>query len=134
MAVLDASVYVALVNKNEAHHERSWAWFQQVQSAQEPITAPVILLAEVASALSRGTDNPQLTQQVIQHLFSTNIITLIPITITLGQQAAQIAADHKIRGCDAIYVALAQQLDDYLITLDNQQYTRSASIIDTRRP
>ena len=51
-----------------------------------------------------------------------------------GQQAAQIAADYKIRGCDAIYVALAQQLDDYLITLDNQQYTRGAYIIDTRRP
>jgi predicted nucleic acid-binding protein len=28
-----------------------------------------------------------------------------------------IAAEHRIRGCDAVYVALADQLGDCLITL-----------------
>lgn len=134
MAVVDASVYVALINKNEAYHERSWAWFQQIQSTQEQIAAPAILLAEVASALGRGTNNPQLAQQAIQQMLQAKIITLAPITVKLAEQAAQIATNYKIRGCDAIYVALAQQLDDHLITLDNQQLQRGASIIVTRRP
>jgi hypothetical protein len=43
MAVIDASLYVALINAHESDHAPSWAWFQQVQSAQDPIVAPVIL-------------------------------------------------------------------------------------------
>lgn len=39
-----------------------------------------------------------------------------------------IAATYQIRGCDAIYVALAGTLDEELITLDRQQGERAKSI------
>jgi predicted nucleic acid-binding protein len=29
MAVIDASVYLALVNTDEAGHKQSWHWFEQ---------------------------------------------------------------------------------------------------------
>jgi predicted nucleic acid-binding protein len=65
MAVIDASVYVALVNAHEREHTSSWAWFEQTRAADESVIAPVILLAEVAAALSRGTGDPTLAHRVV---------------------------------------------------------------------
>jgi predicted nucleic acid-binding protein len=134
MAVIDASVYVALVNAQEDSHINCWTWFQQAQDLGETVSAPVILLAEVAAALSRGLDKPALAYRIVQQLVKAKVIELVPISHTLAEMAAKIAIDHKIRGCDAIYVALAQQIDDYLVTLDEQQLNRSAHLITTRKP
>ena len=134
MAVIDASVYVALISTHEKDHASSWAWFEQAQAAHEPIAAPVILLAEVAAALSRGTGDPVLAQRVVQQLKRSGVIELIPVTLVMAERAAIIAADHRIRGCDAVYIALADQLSDCLVTLDRQQLERGAAIVTTREP
>lgn len=134
MAVIDASVYVALINANESHHANSWAWFQQAQSARELLSAPVILLAEIAAALGRGMNNPSLAHRVIQQLLHSKVVDLVPISPMLAERAAALAADHQIRGCDAVYVALAEQLSDYLITLDQQQLEHGSAVVTTRKP
>lgn len=134
MAVIDASVYIALLNAHESCHASSWAWFQQKQLAGETISAPVILLAELAAGLSRGLGQPALANQAVQQLLQTKLIDLVPITSALAERAAVIAADYQIRGCDAIYVALAEQLDDELVTLDQQQLERGAAVVTTRSP
>ncbi len=134
MAVIDASVYVALMNAQETGHANSWAWFRQVQSAQEVVSAPAILLAEVASALSRGIGNPAIAHRVVEQLQRTRVIDLIPVTATLAGRAAEIAADYQVRGCDAIYIALAEQLNDDLVTLDGQQLERGGKVVATYRP
>ena len=134
MAVIDASVYIALINAHENEHGNSWAWFAQAKTAQETLIAPVILLAEVSAALSRGVGDSALAHQVVQQLLHSKIIELRPVTTTLAERAATIAADHRIRGCDAIYVALAEQLGDYLVTLDQQQLKRGAAVVVVRKP
>ena len=134
MAVLDASVYVALTNAREDHHEAAWKWFRQALVRGELVVAPVVILAEVAAALSRGQLDPRLAGSVIQRLVHSRSVELVPVSHGLGQLAATIAATHRIRGCDAIYVALAQQLGDTLVTLDRQQLVRGASVVETRAP
>ena len=134
MAVIDASVYVALVNAHEAAHASSWAWFGQANFAGEPMYAPVILLAEVAAALGRGAGDPALAHRVVQQLLHSRVIELALVTTTMAERAAAIAADYRIRGCDAIYVALAEQLGDELVTLDRQQLERGRAVVVTREP
>jgi len=134
VTVIDASVYVALINPHEKDHASSWAWFEQTQAAHEIISAPVIMLAEVAAALSRGTGDSVLVHRVVQQLKHSGVIDLIPVTLALAERATIIAADHRIRGCDAVYVALADQLSDCLVTLDRQQLERGAAIVTTREP
>ena len=134
MAVIDASVYVALVNAHEKEHASSWAWFEQARAAGESFVAPVILLAEVAAALSRGMGDPTLAHRVVQQLAHAEVVELIPITMAMAEQAAEIAAEHRIRGCDALYVALADQLSDTLVTLDRQQLERGAALVTIRAP
>jgi predicted nucleic acid-binding protein len=134
MAVIDASVYVALIHAHEKDHMASWAWFERAKAAQEPVIAPVILLAEVAAALSRGIGDLQLAHRVVRQLKDSGLIELVPVTLALAERAAAIAADHRIRGCDAIYVALADQSGDCLVTIDRQQLERGAAIVIAREP
>lgn len=134
MPVIDASVYVALINANEEAHMSSWNWFRAAQAAQEQIVAPAILLPEVAAAISRGVGDTGLAVKVVEQLENTGVIEIVSITQVVAQQAARIAAEHRIRGCDAVYVALADQTGSELITLDRQQIERSANIVKVRKP
>jgi predicted nucleic acid-binding protein len=134
MTVMDASVYIALINARESNHTTAWAWFQQAQAAGESLAAPAILLPEIAAGLSRGLGNPTLAHQVVRQLWQAQLIDIVPVTPTLAERAAAIAADYQIRGCDAIYVALAEQLGAELVTLDQQQLERGAAVVTTRKP
>jgi predicted nucleic acid-binding protein len=133
MATIDASLYVALINDHELHHARSWAWFETARTKQEPMAAPAILLAEVASALGRGPGETE-ARQAIRDLERSSIIELVPVTRALARRAAELAAEHRLRGCDAIYVALAERRGDQLVTLDRQQVERGAKVVVTRQP
>jgi predicted nucleic acid-binding protein len=134
MAVIDASVYVALINAHEREHGSSWTWFEQVNAVREPVVAPVILLAEVAAALGRGVGDLALAHRVVQQLLHSSLIELTPVTKALAERAAAIAADHRVRGCDAIYVALAERRGDQLVTLDRQQLERGGAVVAVRQP
>lgn len=134
MAVLDASVVVALFSANEPHHAASREWLVQATAVAEPLIAPVIVLAEVAAALSRAKGDPALARQVIQLLGQGGLFELVPISLALAEQAAAVAISAQIRGCDAVYVALAQQLNQTLITLDHEQLARGTAVIRVQTP
>ncbi|MFQ5433427.1 MAG: hypothetical protein ACE5FD_00980 [Anaerolineae bacterium] len=51
----------------------------------------------------------------------------------MANRAAVIAADYQIRGCDAVYVTLAEALGEALITLDKQQGERAKQVIETHQ-
>jgi predicted nucleic acid-binding protein len=134
MIVIDASVYVALLKVDEAASERSWQWFQSVQLSGEVVVAPAILLPEIAAAIGRGVGNPERAREAVANLRHSTLITLLPITSRLAERSATIAGDHQIRGCDAIYVALAEQEDATLVTFDQQQLLWGAAVVQTREP
>jgi predicted nucleic acid-binding protein len=134
MPVLDASVCVALFNPKEPGHEPSRRWFHEAGEGDEPVVAPVILLAEVASALGRGLGEEELAKEVVSLLRMKRLVELFPVTEFLSARAAEIAAEQRIRGCDSIYVALAKQLDMELVTLDGHQLERGAAVVMTRKP
>jgi len=134
MPIIDASVCVALFNSNDPGHEASRRWVTEVGEKEEPIVSPVILLAEVAAALGRGLENEELAKEAVILLRSKRLVELFPVTETLAARAAEIAAEQRLRGCDAIYVALARQLEMELVTLDRQQRDRGAAVVATRYP
>ena len=64
----------------------------------------------------------------------SRVIELLPVTVALADRAATIAADHRIRGCDAVYIALADELDKHLVTLDRQQLERGIAVVNAYEP
>ena len=62
------------------------------------------------------------------------LLTFIPLDDEFAQRAADLAADHSLRGADAVYAAVAQRNGTTLITLDDEHYQRAAAVIATRTP
>ena len=134
MPVVDASVWSALFIPDDPGHEASRRWIAEAEQVEEPLVSPVILLAEVASALGRGLDAEGMAREAVAFLRTNHLVELFPITEALAARAAEIASEQKLRGCDAIYVAIAKQLQMELVTLDRQQLERGAGIVTTRKP
>jgi len=134
MAVLDASVQIALVNSADHHHEAALVWYQGAITGDEAILAPSIIVAEVAAGIRRGLDDQSLARLVVQDMLSGGLIQLVPVDADLAAHAADIAITHRIRGCDAVYVALAAALDESLVTFDEKQAERAAAAVAVLRP
>ena len=134
MPVVDASVYVAYAYAKDIPHPQSEAWLTSAVARAQTLVAPATLLAEVSGAISRNSGRPRLARSVIQQLLQAELVVLIPVTVELAARATEIAAVYKIKGADAIYVALAEQLGDELVTLDQEQLQRGGAVVTTRQP
>ncbi len=134
MAVLDASVQIALVNRADPHREAALRWYRSAIAKAEPLHAPWIIVAELGSGIRRGLGDRDLAQQAVQSLIADGMVQLVLVDADLAARAAAIAIDHGIRGCDAVYVALAQALGEPLVTFDRQQSTRGAGAATVLQP
>lgn len=132
--VVDASVYVAMLKHEEPNHVASQKWYNESLANGTSLAAPLPFLAEVAGAISRSTGDRDLAQDVIAQVQALGVIELIPINEVLGGRAAEIAARYRLRGCDALYVAVAEQLSAELVSLDQEQLERGTAVIPTRQP
>jgi predicted nucleic acid-binding protein len=134
MYVIDASVLAADARPHDPHHAEACVLLERVKDAGWAVYLPEIALAVVAAAISRGTADPTLAQRLAAALRRVPHFRFVPADAALGDEAADIAAWHRIRGCDAEYVALAWQQGFILITLDQQQRERVHSDLTARTP
>jgi predicted nucleic acid-binding protein len=51
-------------------------------------------------------------------------LTLIAVDQTVAEQAASLAAQHGLRGADAVYAAIAADTNSILISLDKEHLSR----------
>jgi predicted nucleic acid-binding protein len=132
--VLDASVLVAAALPNEPHHAEAKAIMQRLMAERAALLLPTIALAEVAAAIARGAGDERLALRLIAAYGGQPELQWAPVDAALGLAAAQVAAGQRIRGCDAIYVALAYVQEAVLITLDVEQRERTPQSIPARTP
>ncbi len=93
-----------------------------------------MLLAEVAGAVARRTGLVEVaarTTDLIQRLPQTR---LVPVDANLGLSSARLAAELRLKGADAVYVALAQRLNVPLVTWDREQLERGQHAVATLMP
>ena len=134
MATLDASVFVSLFNARDRQHETTVAWLREALAEGEPLRAPVIALAEVSAAIAAGTGDKQLARDVEQQLRASPLFEFLPVALPLADRAAALAAEHQLRGSDALYFAVAETLGDRLVTLNPRQLQRAGQVVETVRP
>jgi len=132
--VVDASVLVARVRRSEAHHEEARAVLVMLAARRYAVHVPAIALPEVAAAVSRGAGQPRWAGQAVVDLLDLPGLHITAVDDRLGRIAAQVAAQNRIRGCDAVYVALAQELGTTLITLDREQRERTPATVTALTP
>ncbi len=134
LSVVDASVWVSALVSSDVHHAASRAWLEREDEAAGVLVAPALLLPEVASAVSRATRSPLLGRRAIRSLLAVPALRVVPLDGALAELAARLAADHGLRGADAVYVAVAKQLSLPLVTWDREQARRAARVVHAGAP
>jgi predicted nucleic acid-binding protein len=59
---------------------------------------------------------------------------IVALTSTMARQAAELAAAHRLRGADSIYVAVARRYGTTLVTRDEEQRGRASAVITCQTP
>lgn len=134
MAVLDASVLISLFNGQDRQHGATVAWLREAIADGEPLRCPVTAMAEVSAAVAAGTGDKQLAREVETYLRYSPLFEFLPVAMPLAERAAALAAEHQLRGSDAIYFAVAETLGDQLVTLNPRQLQRGSAVVETVRP
>jgi predicted nucleic acid-binding protein len=134
MFVIDASVYVSRLRREEAGHAESARLFEAVAAQRVPVLCPEILLPEVAATLARGLDDPYFAHRAAAHLRALPGHRFVAVDGVLSGLAARLAAERCLRGCDAIYAALARRERVPLVTWDEQQRNRAAPVVEALTP
>jgi predicted nucleic acid-binding protein len=131
---VDASVFVNAFNPHEPGQAASLAFLTAVQQQSDPVIVPTLLLVEVASAVARATGDTEGAHAYAQSIAALPQVSVIPLTTALARQGAQLAATHRLRGADAVYVAVARRYGTVLVTRDREQRTRGAAVVTCRTP
>jgi len=131
---IDASVFLNAFNPYEAGYAESRRLLAELQSQALPIIVPTLLLTEAAAAVARGRDDADLARAFATALHRLPHLVWVSVDAKLAQQAADLAAQHRLRGSDAVYVAVAVRFGSTLVTLDREQRERTADAVVARYP
>ncbi|MEP7134575.1 MAG: type II toxin-antitoxin system VapC family toxin [Chloroflexota bacterium] len=131
---VDASVFVSAFTPAEIAHQASKTFMLNLREQSIPIIVPVLVLPEISAALSRGQDKPELGLAFVQELRELPNTTFIDVDDNIATLASEIAANHRLRGSDAVYAAVALRFGAELITLDKEQLLRLPKVLSVRKP
>ncbi len=123
---VDASVFVSAFIPSEPAHQASKDFLLQVRQKGALLIVPTLVIVEIAAAIGRGQGKPDLGYAFAMEVNRFPDITFIPLDDDLAEEAAKIAASHRLRGSDAVYVAVARRFAAALVTLDSEQAQRAA--------
>jgi predicted nucleic acid-binding protein len=122
------------LTKREGGHATSRQLLEVLRVRALPSIVPNLVLAEVAGAISRTSNDPVRAEAFAMTLGRLPNVTVVALDVALGDQARALAAQHGLRGADAVYAAVAQQAGGTLISLDREHLTRLGSIVMVRTP
>ncbi len=134
MIVVDTSVWLAGMLPVDVHFRETQPFMELVRLDRVRLHAPAHFPAEVAGVLSRIGEPEQFISETIQIISSIQLFTIHSISMPLGLLAADIARLARIRGSDAVFLALAATLDLPLVTWDKQQRERGRVFGRTMTP
>ncbi len=133
-AIVDASVWVSRFVPADVHHAQSRHWLEAHLANGRRVLAPTLLLVEVAGAIGRRTRDPAVARRVVDSLRALPGLTWVGLPGEIRDHAADLAVDLRLRGADAVYVAIADRLRVPLVTWDAEQLARASARVFTLTP
>lgn len=132
--VIDASVWVSHLQPQDVHHDASHSWLERYAATGNLLIASSFLMLEVAAAISRGTGDSSMGSEAVKALQSFPAMYFISLDAALMLNAIDVATNLQLRAGDAIYVALAHQLNIPLISWDKEQLQKASVLIKAYTP
>ncbi len=126
--VLDTSVIIKWFRQGEVLADRALAWRTAYINGQITISAPALMIYELANVLRYKNDltMPQV-QAAAQSLFEMELNLVLPSTLVM-RRAIEIARTCDTTIYDAAFVALAENLSAILVTADERLVNRTQTL------
>ena len=131
---IDASVFVNAFNPHEKGHAESLQILASIQERGDPIIVPALLVPEIASAVARASGDGTGALQYADATAAVPHLTLMTLTPAMARQAAELAATHRLRGADAVYLAVARRYGTTMVSRDDEQRTRGSGVATCQTP
>jgi len=119
MAVIDASVWIAWFKGGDKFQEQAKNIIQTLISNQERISIPAIAFTEVAGVIRRTTNSDTAREAV--HFMKEMEPDVFVDFAELEPLATETAINHRVRGADAYYLAVAEITRSNLYSFDKLQ-------------
>jgi predicted nucleic acid-binding protein len=119
---IDASVFVSAARPSEKQYPLSYRFLHSVKGSK--IFCPTLVLAECAAAIARPIGDSRLSRRLVNLIKHFPGMTQVTLDIPLAFRAADIAIENRLRGADAVYVAVAEYFDAVLVSWDEEMLER----------
>lgn len=134
MLTIDANVFVSAASLTDMLHAASESFLRRVRQSGLRVRCPTLVLPEIASAIIRPTGDAAAAQVTLASVETFPKISFVILTGPRTQAAVQIALTCRLRGADAVYVAVAQEYGMTLITWDQELLARGAAAVTVMTP
>lgn len=131
---IDASVFVNAFNPHEDGHAASLQLLVAIQERGDPVMMPTLVIPEITAAVARVSDDSVGALEYAKATAALPHFTLVTLTAATARQAAELAATYRLRGADAVYLAVAHRYGTTLVSRDEEQRTRGSAVVTCRTP
>lgn len=134
MLTIDANVFISAASRSDVFHADSDLFLRRVRRAGLPLHCPSLLLPEMASGIIRPTGNVIAAQVALLSVETFPGMDFVPLTEARAQAAVQMSLTCRLRGADAVYVAVAQEFGTTLVTWDAELLARGVQAAPVLNP
>ena len=131
---IDASVFVNAFNPHEDGHAASLQFLVAIQERGDPVMMPTLVIPEITAAVARVSDDSVGALEYAKATAALPHVTLVTLTAATARQAAELAATYRLRGADAVYLAVAHRYATTLVSRDEKQRARGSAVVTCRTP
>ena len=132
--IVDASVWVASVLDKDAHHDVCLAFMHRFVKERQIAIVPLLLWPEISGAVARRTGDADRGMKVAELIAAKIWVKGVPLDASLAHESMRLAASLRLRGADAVYVALAVAYREPLLTLDIEMLERARCLAEAFTP
>ncbi len=118
MLTVDANVFISAASATEAQHQISQTFFGRASMLSVALYCPTLLLPEVAAGIARPTGRSGFATRTVSGILRLPDLILVELDGNRAEQVTDAAITCRLRGADAVYVAVAQEYGTTLITWD----------------
>ena len=121
---VDVSVLIRSSSPTEPGNQECVEALLLLGTKRIPVILPTLMVVELAGALSRRGQPRDAVEKILDRVRRLPAAIFVPLDEALAEEAAELAADAKLRGGDAVYVATARRGGAVLVTVDEEQRLR----------